>query len=95
MLDRKRTEDDLSSRRKQLAYRAGHRGIREMDLILGGFSLRHIGELSRRRLDAFERLLEENDQDLLAWFTGQAAAPERIDADLVEAIRADAMKAAG
>jgi antitoxin CptB len=38
--------------------------------------------MSATDLDLFEELLEENDQDLYAWATGQAQPPGRL-ADLV------------
>lgn len=74
-------------RLKRLSMRAGRRGIREMDLVLGGFAAAALPALGEGDLDAFERLLEENDHDLLAWVTGQAAAPA-AHAALVARIRA-------
>jgi antitoxin CptB len=62
-------------RLKRLAMRAERRGILEMDLILGGFARRDLAGLDPAGLDAFEALLEENDQDLLGWVTGQVPAP--------------------
>ena len=37
---------DLDIRRKRLLWRATHRGIKEMDLILGGFVTRNLGGFS-------------------------------------------------
>ena len=76
-------------RLKRLRLRSMRRGIREMDLILGGFAARELAGMSAAELDAWERLLEEADQDLLAWLTGLAPPPqahrpllERIGAQL-------------
>ena len=41
-----RTSADLDPRRRRLLVRAWRRGIREMDLILGGFADQHIAGLS-------------------------------------------------
>lgn len=65
-------DTEKETRLKRLKYRANHRGIKEMDIILGGFADRHLSNLSDNALDDFEALLEEHDRDLLAWFTGEA-----------------------
>ena len=77
---------ELDRRRKQLVYRAGHRGIKEMDIILGEFARARIATLDDAELDRFEALMEENDRDLLAWFTGEAAMPSRHAGTLTRAI---------
>jgi antitoxin CptB len=69
---------DLRARRKQLLYRASHRGTREMDIILGSFAGNLIDALTMEDLDRFEAILQEADRDLLAWFTGEDALPERM-----------------
>jgi len=43
--------DDDSFRRKRLLWRATHRGIKEMDLILGGFAPRHIDAFCPGEID--------------------------------------------
>lgn len=48
-----------------------------MDLILGGFAQSGLARLGPDALDLYERLLAENDHDLYAWVSGQAAAPAR------------------
>ncbi|SRR5690606_23268633 len=72
----------LDVRRRKLLYRAGHRGMKEMDLLLGGYVESHIRDLSNEALGVLERLLDESDQDLLAWMTGQKPVPERWDGEL-------------
>jgi Uncharacterized conserved protein len=74
-----RTSADLDVRRKRTLYRAWHRGMREMDLIMGRFADTEIGTMSDADLDEFERLIEVPDRDLLAWITGEAATPENYD----------------
>jgi len=68
----------LDARRKQLLYRANHRGIKEMDILLGGYAAEMLGELGDDALADFEALLDETDRDLLTWFTGEKSAPERV-----------------
>lgn len=67
------TENEI--RRKRLIYRANHRGIKEMDIILGRFASAKLADIELEMIDEFERLLNENDRDLLIWFTGEAEFP--------------------
>lgn len=68
----------LDKRRKQAIYRANHRGMKEMDILLGDFAREHAFELNDMELTQFETLLEENDQDLFAWFTGRSDPPHDL-----------------
>lgn len=65
----------LDHRRRQLLWRATHRGIREMDLILGGFARARIRKMSAQELDALEAIIEIPDQLLFSWATGQSPVP--------------------
>lgn len=56
--------------------RSMRRGILEMDLILSRFAGSDLAALAPAELDAYEALLEENDQDLLAWITGALPPPD-------------------
>jgi antitoxin CptB len=77
-----RSSAGLDARRRKLLFRSWHRGMREMDLIMGGFADAKVAELSERELDEFERLIEVPDRDLLAWITGEAAVPADFDSAL-------------
>jgi antitoxin CptB len=63
------------TRIKRLLMRSWRRGIKEMDLILGGFADAELAGLDATALDDYERLLEENDWDLYYWVTGAQEAP--------------------
>jgi antitoxin CptB len=63
---------------KRLRMRAWHRGIKEMDLILGGWADGHLSELDDAGLDAFEAVLAEADHDLYSWVSGQADPPATL-----------------
>jgi antitoxin CptB len=67
--------DNLESARKRLAWRASRRGIREMDLLVGGFAEAHLESMSFHDLTQFEALLAIPDQQLLAWVTRQEPVP--------------------
>lgn len=60
---------------RKLIYNANHRGLKEMDVLLGGFANRHMVDISTENLLTFERLLEEQDADILDWCLGKMSAP--------------------
>lgn len=68
----------LSIRRRKLHFRSWHRGMKEMDLILGSFADAAIGDLTADELDQYEQFIELPDTDLLSWFTGRTPVPEAI-----------------
>lgn len=63
------------ARLKRMAMRSWRRGMKEMDLILGPYADAHLAAMAEDRLVVFDKLLEENDQDLLPWVLGQLPAP--------------------
>ena len=83
-----RSRAALDKRRRQLLYRSAHRGTREMDILLGGYVAATIETMGDAELARLERLMEEPDNDMLHWFTGQAAPPGHVDAALIGAIAA-------
>ncbi len=83
-----RSSADLDPRRRKILFRAWHRGMREMDLIMGRFADAKIGNLSEAELDEFERLIEVLDRDLLSWVTGEAQVPGNYDSDVFRQLKA-------
>ena len=53
--------DDAETRRRRAAYRASHRGTKEMDWVLGRFAEQALADMAGARLAAFEELLELPD----------------------------------
>lgn len=82
-----RSSAGLDVRRRQILYRAWHRGMREMDLIMGRFADAEIEGLSEEEVAEFERLIEVVDRDLLAWITGEAETPENYDTPLFRRLK--------
>jgi antitoxin CptB len=77
----------LDARRRRLLFRSWHRGIQEMDLVLGRFADAQIASLSDGDLDEYERLLEIPDQQMFAWVSGAEATPAEIDSALFRRLR--------
>lgn len=68
--------ENLGNRLKRLKMRSWRRGMKEVDLMLGPFADGHLDSMSIAEVDAYEALLAEMDQDILAWATGAADAPD-------------------
>ncbi len=81
------SSEGLDLRRRKLLYRSWHRGLREMDLIMGGFADAKLGQLSEGEIAEFERLIDVADGDLLAWITGEQAVPPDFDSALFRDLR--------
>ncbi len=79
--------ESLETRRKRLAFRARHRGTKEMDLLIGGFAERHIADLGGAQLDSLEALLELPEPLIARWVTGQEAPPPEYDDDVMRLLQ--------
>jgi antitoxin CptB len=77
--------ETAEARLKRMAMRSWRRGTKEMDLILGPYADAHLADMAPGRLALYDRLLGENDQDLLPWILGQQPPPEAL-ADLLAEI---------
>lgn len=62
-------------RLKRMKMRSMRRGIKEMDIILSHFADTRLDGMDEAALDHYDALLNENDQDLYQWVSGQADAP--------------------
>jgi antitoxin CptB len=77
------------ARLKRMRMRSWRRGTKEMDLVLGPWADAHLAGLGDEALALYDALLEENDQDLMAWILGQSTPPQPIAA-LLDQIAAHA-----
>ena len=82
-----RSSEGLDTRRRRLLFRCWHRGMREMDLIMGRFADAAIEQLTSDELAEFEYLLEVPDRELLAWIIGEADVPPGYDTVLFRRLR--------
>lgn len=78
----------LDPQRRKLLFRARHRGLRELDVLLGSFADTRLGGLSAAEADDFERLLDTPDRAVLAWLLGDGPQPEGFASGLLEAVLA-------
>ena len=57
--------------KKKILYRSKHRGIKEMDLLLGNFVTKFINTLNEKELNELKSLLNIDDKILYKWYFNQ------------------------
>jgi antitoxin CptB len=81
------SSEGLDERRRRLLFRSWHRGIREMDFVLGRFADAHLTTLSEAELDDFERLIGQPDPLLYSWVSGERPVPPDYDTAMFRRVR--------
>ena len=79
--------DELDTRRRRAAYRATHRGTKEMDWVIGRYAVTVLPSLEGEELDRLERFLSLPDPDLQQWFHSPHLAAGTEFAGLVAEMR--------
>ncbi len=79
---------ELDARRRKLLFRSWHRGMREMDLILGRFADAEIAGLTGDEIDQYERLLDFPDTEFFLLITGEKPVPADLDCPVLQKILA-------
>ncbi|NBR29854.1 MAG: succinate dehydrogenase assembly factor 2 [Betaproteobacteria bacterium] len=82
------SSSDLDPRRRRILFRSWHRGMREMDLLIGQFADAHLRTFSESELDEFEALIEYPDRELLSWLTGSAPVAADVSRSLFDRLKA-------
>ena len=77
---------DPADRLRRLKFRAWHRGTREADYMIGCFFDRHHATWSAEEIDLFERLVEEEDVEIMAWALGTAPVPAAYAGPMMDAM---------
>ena len=90
-----RSSHDLDPRRRRALFRAWHRGMREVDLLLGPFADAHIADLGDHDLADFEALMEVPDDELLTWIVGRAPVAPNYQSRVFDSIVAFNAKSHG
>lgn len=80
-------DETLEIRRKKLRIRAWRRGFKEADLILGRFADSALNTMSDEDVRAFERLLDQPDQDIYGWIIGREPVPAEFDGPIMTALQ--------
>tara|TARA_R110001592_G_scaffold79054_5_gene236811 strand:- start:29638 stop:29922 length:285 start_codon:yes stop_codon:yes gene_type:complete len=73
-----RDDETIENKRRRLIFRSGHRGTKEMDVILGTFAVQNVPNFNEDELTAYDLLLTNNDPDLYNWITEKEQPPEPL-----------------
>ena len=65
--------DDI---KKRIIYRSQYRGCKETDYLLGKFIQDKIEKFDKAELNIFNKLLEENDNNIYDWIMGRLDIPD-------------------
>ncbi len=66
------------ARRRKLAFRASHRGMRELDLFMEAFLATHLEHFDDVALEQLETILDIPDQQVYGWLLGQTPPPDEV-----------------
>lgn len=77
----------MDDRLKRLKFRAWHRGTREADYMIGCFFDQFHEQWAEADMDWFERLLDEEDVDIMGWALGTLSVPPEYAGPLMDAFR--------
>lgn len=81
------TEEDIVTRRKRLIYRSRYTGMKETDLLLGGFASKYVMDFSSEDLDIFETLLAAGDPNIYVWAVGREVVPEEYQTSVMRLLQ--------
>jgi antitoxin CptB len=88
MSDTTRADDELAVRRRKLKFRSWHRGMQEMDLIMGRFADACVDAMGPAELDGYEQLMETPDPELFGWVLAEEPPPADVDSPMLQRLRA-------
>lgn len=77
----------LDPRRRRMLFRAWHRGMKEMDILMGKFADANLAGLTDEELDAFEALMDAPDPDIFKWLTDAEPTPAEHDTALFRRLK--------
>ena len=76
---------DLENRLRRCKFRAWHRGTREADYMIGCFFDTKHAAWGDAEIAWFERLLDEEDVDIMGWALGTLSVPVEYAGPLMDA----------
>jgi antitoxin CptB len=79
---------DADPHLRKLHFRAHHRGTREADALVGGFFDRFSRGWNADETAWFERLIEEQDVDILGWAMGTQPPDPAFDGPMMDSLKA-------
>jgi antitoxin CptB len=81
-------DEGRQARLGKLKFRAWRRGLRELDLMVGPFADARLAGFDDVEVEAFERLLDAPDQDLMNWLLDRAPVPPEFNGPVFAGLKA-------
>ena len=69
--------NDLEITKKKIIYKASHRSSKEMDILLGKFTMKYIDLFDEIELTLFDEILECEDEEIYQWILGKNGTPQQ------------------
>ncbi|MCR9213555.1 MAG: succinate dehydrogenase assembly factor 2 [Proteobacteria bacterium] len=79
--------ENIEIRRKRLIHRSRYTGMKETDLLLGGFANEYVKGFSSDELDIYESLLQAGDPNIYVWAVGREQVPEEYDTRVMDLLK--------
>ncbi|GJQ72832.1 hypothetical protein Trydic_g1481 [Trypoxylus dichotomus] len=81
--------ETIEKQRSRLLYQSRKRGILENDLILSTFASNNLNKMSKKQLDAYDKLINtaRHDWDIFYWVTGKEPTPKDFDTDVMNMLK--------
>ena len=82
------SEPSVQERRKRARWRAWHRGMKEIDIVLGRFADEYLDGMSKEELAEFEDVLTIEDVELFSWLVRREPVPAERDSEMLRRLLA-------
>lgn len=82
------SKPSLQERSRRARWRAWHRGMQELDIILGRFADQRVTQMTDGELTDFEKVLECEDSDLYGWLVRGLPVPQHLLSKVFEELLA-------
>ena len=79
--------ENLHTRRKRLIHRSRYTGMKETDLLLGGFASKYLHDFTSEELDIYEKLLAAGDPNIYVWAVGREEVPDQFDTSVMKLLK--------
>ncbi len=73
-------------RLRRILFRTSHRGIKEMDILLGGYARENIEKMSDITLGELEKMLNIDDQKFYSILLGDEEVPDQFAGKLMQSL---------
>lgn len=77
----------MNPRKKRILYQCTHCGMKENDVLLGGFVTEMVESLTDDEISQLEALVTVPDNDLLNWILGKVTPEKEFDIAILKRIQ--------